>query len=101
MWISLVKTRCRIKKFIDLKPFFREELNEDSYRKITPHNNREVVLLQVSFDLYFHLTTEFFFFFCQLAKEVKSWPYSFPASEDFPASDQRGTVTGSLLVRDR
>ncbi|KAI3899343.1 hypothetical protein MKW92_003789 [Papaver armeniacum] len=37
----------------------------------------------------------------QLAKEVKSWPYSFPASPDFPASDQRGTVTGTLLVRDR
>ncbi|XP_026415572.1 probable rhamnogalacturonate lyase B [Papaver somniferum] len=37
----------------------------------------------------------------QLAKEIKSWPYSFPASADFPASDQRGTVTGSLLVRDR
>ncbi|KAI3869456.1 hypothetical protein MKX03_031712 [Papaver bracteatum] len=37
----------------------------------------------------------------QLAKEVKSWPYSFPASADFPASDQRGTVTGTLLVRDR
>ncbi|KAI3899344.1 hypothetical protein MKW92_003790 [Papaver armeniacum] len=25
----------------------------------------------------------------------------FPASADFPASDQRGTVTGTLLVRDR
>ncbi|XP_026415560.1 probable rhamnogalacturonate lyase B isoform X2 [Papaver somniferum] len=37
----------------------------------------------------------------QLAKEVKSWPYSFPASDDFPAADQRGTVTGSLSVRDR
>ncbi|KAI3859554.1 hypothetical protein MKX03_024008 [Papaver bracteatum] len=37
----------------------------------------------------------------QLSKEVKSWPYSFPASDDFPAADQRGTVTGSLSVRDR
>ncbi|MCL7042765.1 hypothetical protein MKW94_030274, partial [Papaver nudicaule] len=36
-----------------------------------------------------------------LGKEIKSWPYSFPASDDFPASNQRGTVTGSLLVRDR
>jgi rhamnogalacturonan endolyase len=33
--------------------------------------------------------------------EVQSWPYSFPASEDFPKSDQRGNVSGRLLVRDR
>ncbi|OVA15246.1 Rhamnogalacturonate lyase [Macleaya cordata] len=37
----------------------------------------------------------------QFTKEVQSWPYSFPASDDFPSSDQRGTVTGRLLVRDR
>ncbi|KAF8404746.1 hypothetical protein HHK36_009635 [Tetracentron sinense] len=37
----------------------------------------------------------------QMSKEVKSWPYSFPVSEDFPSSDQRGTITGRLLVLDR
>ncbi|KAF5740130.1 rhamnogalacturonate lyase B [Tripterygium wilfordii] len=33
--------------------------------------------------------------------EVQSWPYCFPASEDFPKSDQRGNVSGRLLVQDR
>lgn len=33
--------------------------------------------------------------------EVQSWPYEFLASKDFPRSDQRGTVTGRLLVQDR
>ncbi|KAK3016083.1 hypothetical protein RJ639_005678, partial [Escallonia herrerae] len=33
--------------------------------------------------------------------EVQSWPYNFPASEDFPSSDQRGNVGGRLLVWDR
>ncbi|KAA8528384.1 hypothetical protein F0562_035739 [Nyssa sinensis] len=37
----------------------------------------------------------------QMMVEVQSWPYSFPASEDFPKSDQRGNVNGRLLVRDR
>uniref|UniRef100_A0A2N9FZK0 rhamnogalacturonan endolyase n=1 Tax=Fagus sylvatica TaxID=28930 RepID=A0A2N9FZK0_FAGSY len=37
----------------------------------------------------------------QMMIEVQSWPYSFPASEDFPKSDQRGNVSGRLLVRDR
>ncbi|KAK1396212.1 hypothetical protein POM88_006075 [Heracleum sosnowskyi] len=32
--------------------------------------------------------------------EVKSWPYDFPASEDFPSKDQRGNVRGRLLVHD-
>ncbi|OWM67696.1 hypothetical protein CDL15_Pgr019197 [Punica granatum] len=32
--------------------------------------------------------------------EAQSWPYSFVASEDFPASDQRGNVSGRLLVKD-
>lgn len=32
--------------------------------------------------------------------EVEIWPYDFVASEDFPASDQRGTVSGRLLVQD-
>ncbi|XP_042486945.1 probable rhamnogalacturonate lyase B [Macadamia integrifolia] len=37
----------------------------------------------------------------QMMVEVQSWPYSFPASEDFPSSDQRGNVSGRLLVQDR
>ncbi|EEF35030.1 lyase, putative [Ricinus communis] len=37
----------------------------------------------------------------QMLIEVQSWPYSFPASEDFPSSDQRGSASGRLLVRDR
>ncbi|XP_058194205.1 probable rhamnogalacturonate lyase B isoform X2 [Rhododendron vialii] len=37
----------------------------------------------------------------QMMAEVQSWPYSFPASKDFPSSDQRGNVNGRLLVRDR
>ncbi|KAK3016085.1 hypothetical protein RJ639_005680 [Escallonia herrerae] len=32
-------------------------------------------------------------------KEVKDWPYSFPASEDFQGSE-RGSVRGRLLVQD-
>lgn len=36
----------------------------------------------------------------QFAVEVESWPYNFPASDDFPFSDQRGNVTGRFLVRD-
>ncbi|RVW65685.1 Rhamnogalacturonate lyase [Vitis vinifera] len=36
----------------------------------------------------------------QMTIEVQSWPYSFPASEDFPSSDQRGNVSGRLLVQD-
>lgn len=37
----------------------------------------------------------------QMLIEVQSWPYSFPASEDFPSSDRRGNVSGRLLVKDR
>lgn len=37
----------------------------------------------------------------QMMNEVQSWPYSFPASEDFLKSDQRGYVSGRLLVLDR
>ncbi|XP_071722409.1 uncharacterized protein [Rutidosis leptorrhynchoides] len=37
----------------------------------------------------------------QWSKEVESWPYNFPASEDFPKSDQRGNVSGTLKVNDR
>ncbi|KAM6570128.1 hypothetical protein CsatB_018113 [Cannabis sativa] len=37
----------------------------------------------------------------QLMIEEQSWPYSFPASEDYPKSEQRGYVSGRLLVKDR
>ncbi|KAI9112932.1 hypothetical protein K1719_016046 [Acacia pycnantha] len=37
----------------------------------------------------------------QMMTEVQSWPYFFPASEDFLKSDQRGNVSGRLLVLDR
>ncbi|KAJ9545406.1 hypothetical protein OSB04_025113 [Centaurea solstitialis] len=37
----------------------------------------------------------------QMTVEVQSWPYSFPASEDFPKSHQRGNARGRLLVRDK
>ncbi|XP_051126644.1 probable rhamnogalacturonate lyase B [Andrographis paniculata] len=37
----------------------------------------------------------------QAEEQNKSWPYSFPASEDFPPSAQRGTLNGRLLVADR
>ncbi|KAL7085417.1 hypothetical protein ACP275_14G280900 [Erythranthe tilingii] len=37
----------------------------------------------------------------QASEQVESWPYSFPASEDFPKSEERGNVTGRLLIRDR
>ncbi|XP_022950941.1 uncharacterized protein LOC111453886 [Cucurbita moschata] len=33
--------------------------------------------------------------------ETSKWPYSFVGSTDFPSSNQRGTVSGRLLVRDR
>ncbi|KAK9097006.1 hypothetical protein Sjap_022503 [Stephania japonica] len=32
--------------------------------------------------------------------EVQSWPYSFPEYEDYPTSDERGSITGRLLVQD-
>ncbi|KAG5080959.1 hypothetical protein AAZX31_02G202200 [Glycine max] len=37
----------------------------------------------------------------QMKEEVQSWPYDFPASEDFQKSSQRGSLCGTLLVRDR
>ncbi|CAK7339754.1 unnamed protein product [Dovyalis caffra] len=37
----------------------------------------------------------------QMSIETKSWPYSFPQSEDFPSSDKRGSVDGQLLVDDK
>ncbi|MCL7034613.1 hypothetical protein MKW94_014992 [Papaver nudicaule] len=35
----------------------------------------------------------------QMLIEVKSWPYNFPASEDFSSSLQRGKVSGRLLTQ--
>ncbi|KAF5191988.1 Rhamnogalacturonate lyase [Thalictrum thalictroides] len=37
----------------------------------------------------------------QMMNEVQSWPYQFPNSEDYPHLEQRGTVTGRLIVQDR
>ncbi|PIA30413.1 hypothetical protein AQUCO_05600097v1 [Aquilegia coerulea] len=37
----------------------------------------------------------------QTGIEMKSWPYSFPVSDDFPKSEQRGSVYGRLFVQDR
>ncbi|KAK9090224.1 hypothetical protein Sjap_023401 [Stephania japonica] len=37
----------------------------------------------------------------QMRKEVQSWPYSFPASHDFPKHEERGSARGRLLIRDR
>ncbi|XP_059460382.1 probable rhamnogalacturonate lyase B [Corylus avellana] len=37
----------------------------------------------------------------QMINEVQSWPYDFPASNDFQSSDQRGNVSGRLLIQDR
>ncbi|KAM1039167.1 hypothetical protein ACFX13_034483 [Malus domestica] len=36
----------------------------------------------------------------QMYEEVKSWPYNFTQSEDFPSSDERGSVAGQLLIWD-
>lgn len=37
----------------------------------------------------------------QMQEEVSNWPYNFVASEDFPKVDQRGQVSGQLVVIDR
>ncbi|KAM3730361.1 hypothetical protein ACB098_12G081100 [Castanea mollissima] len=36
----------------------------------------------------------------QMMIEVESWPYNFPASDDFPTADQRGSVSGKLQIQD-
>lgn len=33
--------------------------------------------------------------------ETSRWPYNFVESREFPSSDQRGSLRGQLLVRDR
>lgn len=42
-----------------------------------------------------------FYIHLQTAQETKKWPYDFPQSPDFPDANQRGAITGRLLVRDR
>ncbi|KAK2975653.1 LOW QUALITY PROTEIN: hypothetical protein RJ640_000678 [Escallonia rubra] len=37
----------------------------------------------------------------QMSIETESWPYDFPLSEDYLLDDQRGMVSGRLLVRHR
>ncbi|KAK9097004.1 hypothetical protein Sjap_022501 [Stephania japonica] len=37
----------------------------------------------------------------QMMIETQNWPYSFPASEDYPSSEQRGNISGRLLVQDK
>ncbi|CAO2834573.1 unnamed protein product [Amaranthus hypochondriacus] len=37
----------------------------------------------------------------RMLAEVKQWPYSFPASDDFPKANQRVNVTGKLFVHDK
>ncbi|XP_048437460.1 probable rhamnogalacturonate lyase B isoform X2 [Pyrus x bretschneideri] len=37
----------------------------------------------------------------QMMTEVQSWPYKFPASKDYPPSDQRGNVKGRIQILDR
>ncbi|XP_024026671.1 probable rhamnogalacturonate lyase B [Morus notabilis] len=37
----------------------------------------------------------------QMLIEVQSWPYTFLASKDFPSWDERGYLSGRLLVRDQ
>ncbi|KAL6565376.1 hypothetical protein OROGR_002327 [Orobanche gracilis] len=36
----------------------------------------------------------------RMQREVDSWPYSFPLSKDFVRSNQRGSISGQLLVQD-
>ncbi|GMH14085.1 hypothetical protein Nepgr_015926 [Nepenthes gracilis] len=37
----------------------------------------------------------------KMVAEAESWPYDFPASHDFPTSDQRANVSGRMLVYER
>ncbi|KAG9135726.1 hypothetical protein Leryth_002445 [Lithospermum erythrorhizon] len=37
----------------------------------------------------------------QMVEETKKWPYDFPLSRDLLRANQRGTVTGRLMVNDR
>jgi rhamnogalacturonan endolyase len=37
----------------------------------------------------------------QMMIEKESWPYCFALSDDFQKTEQRGCISGRLLVRDR
>ncbi|BFI25401.1 rhamnogalacturonan endolyase [Marchantia polymorpha subsp. ruderalis] len=37
----------------------------------------------------------------QMTKEVSAWPYSWPSSPDFAKAEERGQISGRLLVLDR
>ncbi|XP_073275004.1 uncharacterized protein [Primulina huaijiensis] len=37
----------------------------------------------------------------QMAIETKKWPYDFPSSKDIPRANQRGAISGRLLIHDR
>ncbi|KAL5074052.1 hypothetical protein RYX36_013036 [Vicia faba] len=37
----------------------------------------------------------------QMLVEVQSWPYNFPESGDFPKWDERGNISGRLMVKER
>ncbi|KMT20560.1 hypothetical protein BVRB_1g005420 [Beta vulgaris subsp. vulgaris] len=37
----------------------------------------------------------------KMSSEVEKWPYSFPASEDFPKANERVNVTGKFFVHDK
>ncbi|XP_021747731.1 probable rhamnogalacturonate lyase B [Chenopodium quinoa] len=37
----------------------------------------------------------------QLQKEIEKWPYEFPSSDIYAKANQRGSVGGQLLIRDR
>nr|XP_009801905.1 PREDICTED: probable rhamnogalacturonate lyase B [Nicotiana sylvestris] len=37
----------------------------------------------------------------RMNQEVANWPYEFPVSKDYIKSNQRGTVRGQILVKDR
>ncbi|KAH6837516.1 Rhamnogalacturonate lyase family protein [Perilla frutescens var. hirtella] len=36
----------------------------------------------------------------QAANEIRKWPYDFPLSGDFPHANQRGAISGRMLVRE-
>ncbi|XP_018629377.3 uncharacterized protein [Nicotiana tomentosiformis] len=37
----------------------------------------------------------------QMFEETAKWPYDFPESKDYPKANERGTISGRLLVDDR
>lgn len=52
--------------------------------------------------IYIFVSSHMNIYFCsKMEIEVQNWPYDFPQSEDFPWSDQRGNISGRLLVSDR